>query len=142
MQDIEDRILVKTMDLAGEFGHEAVMRVLLEKGLTPDAAAFGRVDILQYLLELGFGVDTNGSETTQKRFKDAETAVCYAATTGRGEAVRFLIEHGANLDHIRSQPMLPLHRAMRCEHIETPKLLLKHMDVTKLPKKSLMTKLC
>lgn len=91
------------------------------------------MDILQYLLELGFDVDTDDSDTAEGI---VETALCCAAKRGLNTAVRFLVEHGADLNPIREGDpitVLPLREAMDDERIDTVKHLLVHMDLTTLP---------
>lgn len=82
----------------------------LEEAMSPFvlAAEHDRVDILQYLLELGLNVNTHDSNVTGNAVK---TVLCYAAKKGQNNAVRFLIEHGADLNPMRGEEpitMLPL----------------------------------
>lgn len=64
-----------------------------------------------------------------------ETAICLAARGGNLEAVRCLMEYGADTNPVLQggTTMHPLRSAMEWHHIETAKLLLKHMDLTTLP---------
>lgn len=97
------------------------------------AAEVGDVEVLEYLLDV-VGMDIEGGNS------HAETPLFVAAAAGNTEAVRFLLERGANVGTqtkefsgrpyhgmMRSTKALtPLHAAVLYCHVEVVRLLLEH----------------
>ncbi|MBI3395869.1 MAG: ankyrin repeat domain-containing protein, partial [Spirochaetia bacterium] len=92
---------------AAEKGDLPMVRLLVESGIAVDdpdahdawgskhetplmkAAAFGKIDVIRYLIEHGADVDARDTE--------GSTPVMYAAATGEREALRLLLDHGADI---------------------------------------------
>jgi ankyrin repeat protein len=113
------------------FGHEAVVKLLLEKGAEVDskdskhgwtplwwAAGNGHEAVVRLLLEKGADVDSKDS-------RDGRTPLSWAARNGREAVMRLLLEKGAEVDSKDSQGgRTPLSWAARNGHEAVVRLLL------------------
>jgi uncharacterized protein len=126
----EDRALASATDdnglpvvlLALWHQHRDVADALLEAGPelgVPEAAATGRVDRLRELLAAD-------PERLHDRTPEGFTAIGLAAFLGGAEAVRVLLEHGADPNSDAENPMgvRPVHAAAAAHDHESMRLLL------------------
>ena len=90
-------------------------------GFTPlnRAAYYGRVDVLQDLLEADCGA------TLDLRNHRGRTALMLAASTGQVKAISFLVRKGADVNHRDDEGNSPLIFASRDGHAESAKLLIR-----------------
>ncbi|CAJ1395512.1 unnamed protein product [Effrenium voratum] len=114
--------------LAALFGHEALVRCLLEVGVATDApdlngcrplhmAAYaGHLGIVRCLLEAGADKD--------QACAGRSTPLRVAAAKGRKEVVVFLLEAGADKEKADSQGFTPLHVAAEHGQLEVARSLL------------------
>jgi uncharacterized protein len=85
-----------------------------------EAASLGRLDRLRELASDVVGVNA--------RSADGFTALHFAGFFGQGEAARVLIDAGAAVDAVASNPMqvMPLHSAASVRNLEAARHLLEH----------------
>jgi uncharacterized protein len=85
-----------------------------------EAAALGRVERLKELV--------SDRSAVNDRSGDGFTALHFAGFFGQGEAARLLIEAGAAVDAVASNPMkvMPLHSAASARNLEAARHLLEH----------------
>jgi uncharacterized protein len=91
-----------------------------------EAASLGRMDRLKELASDRSAVtDRTGIDV---RSGDGFTALHFAGFFGQGEAARVLIEAGAAVDAVASNPMqvMPLHSAASARNLEAARHLLEH----------------
>ncbi|RAQ54149.1 ankyrin repeat-rich membrane-spanning protein [Aspergillus flavus] len=98
--DIQNRKHEPPLAQAAKYGHEEVVRVLLEQ----------RVDV---------------NRINQNDDKDM-TAVHTAAEHGQDEVVRLLLANGAHIDVKDFWNMTPLHKAAKSDQVKTMQILLNH----------------
>jgi ankyrin repeat protein len=97
-----------------------------------EAASLGRLQRLKVLASDGFGVDgrfaAHDRSAVNARSGDGFTALHFAGFFGQGEAARVLIEAGAAVDAVASNPMqvMPLHSAASARNLEAARHLLEH----------------
>src|SRR5260370_1584327 len=86
-----------------------------------EAAALGRLDRLKQCLPYARS-DINA------RSKDGFTALHFACFFGQPDAARLLLEHGAAVDAVATNPtqVMPLHSAASSRNLEAARLLLEH----------------
>lgn len=126
---IQDRFRGGTaLHWAADYGHETMIRLLLEKGMPVSAedilgrtalqwaAVEGRGAAVKLLLESG--IDVNG------RDYDYVTALHRAVEYGYDDVVRLLLEKGANVNAQDTERTTPLHWAVRWDNLTTARLLL------------------
>lgn len=78
------------------------------------AALQGRLDVVKILVE----------EREAELNKTGWTALHYAASTGQRETVKYLLDHGAEIDALSPNGTTPLMMAVRGGYVDTVKLLL------------------
>ena len=118
----------RALHWAARSGHEAVVRLLLEKGARVDAkdglgstalhlaARSGHEAVVRLLLEKGARVDAKA--------EDGSTALHQAARSGHEAVVRLLLEKGARVDAKDGLGSTALHRAAESGHEAVARLLL------------------
>ena len=128
---------------ASRYGYLEIVKLLVQYGAnlyarTEDgfgdsciqtAAATGKKEVLQFLLDKGVPVDY--------RNKYGETALGYAAWFGQYDTAKMLIQRGADVnDHITNLDLrTPLHSAAYEGHVNVVELLLDHgADINALDK--------
>jgi len=86
-----------------------------------EAAAIGRLDRLKQCLR-------DDPSAIHSLSKDGFTALHFACFFGQPEAVRLLIESGAAVDAVATNPtkVMPLHSAASARNLEAARLLLEH----------------
>jgi len=86
-----------------------------------EAAALGRLDRLKQCLR-------DDPSAIDSLSKDGFTALHFACFFGQPEAVRLLIESGAAVDAVATNPtkVMPLHSAASARNLEAARLLLEH----------------
>jgi ankyrin repeat protein len=84
-----------------------------------EAAALGRLDRLQQCLR-------DAASAINSRSKDGFTALHFACFFGQPDAARLLIENGAAVDAVATNPtqVMPLHSAASSRNLEAARLLL------------------
>nr|MDO8110325.1 ankyrin repeat domain-containing protein [Candidatus Sigynarchaeota archaeon] len=120
---------------AAEKGDLAIVKMLHEAGVDINentggregsplmkAAAFGKVEVIKYLLD-------NGADITARDAKGS-TALLYAASEGEDEAVRILLERGALINEKNDLNWNALMQACFKGHYSTAKLLLERGSPT------------
>jgi uncharacterized protein len=90
-----------------------------------EAASLGRMERLKELADRSAVTDRSGINA---RSGDGFTALHFAGFFGQGEAARVLIEAGAAVDAVASNPMqvMPLHSAASARNLEAARHLLEH----------------
>ena len=85
-----------------------------------EAASLGKLERLQECCR--------GNSLLASHSKDGFTALHFACYFGQSEAARLLIENGAAVDAVASNPMklMPLHSAASARNLEAARLLLEH----------------
>lgn len=85
-----------------------------------EAASIGRMERLKEL--------ASGKEAVNGRSGDGFTVLHFACFFGQGEAARMLIEAGAAVDAVASNPtkVMPLHSAASARNLEAARHLLEH----------------
>tara|TARA_R110002096_G_scaffold169222_3_gene340756 strand:- start:1519 stop:2196 length:678 start_codon:yes stop_codon:yes gene_type:complete len=85
----------------------------LEKsqGLLCNAAQYGPVDVLDYLMKLGY-------DNIEEAVSNGRTPLHVAALTGRLDTVKWFVEKGANVNNIDSFGTTPIEMARRNGHTE------------------------
>lgn len=91
------------------------------------AALYGRLDILEYLLQLG--CDVNARHYCSSG--EVKTAIYSAAQADKANTIRFLLEHGAEVSPMMLTNMLRI--ALWQHHRKSTKFLLEHVDLTTIP---------
>ena len=100
-----------------------------------EATAMGRLDRLQGCIGDASAINSRSldsrsldSRSLDSRSKDGFTALHFACFFGQGEAARLLIEAGAAVDAVSTNPMhlMPLHSAASARNLEAARLLLEH----------------
>jgi ankyrin repeat protein len=84
------------------------------------AAFFGKLEIVQYLLD--HGADVNLAAKNSARV----TALHGAVTRGAAEIVEFLLDHGANPNALQESGFAPLHSAAAAGQEAIARLLVEH----------------
>ena len=86
-----------------------------------EAAALGRLDRLKQCLR-------DAASAINSRSKDGFTALHFACFFGQPDAARLLIENGAAVDAVATNPtqVMPLHSAASSRNLEAARLLLDH----------------
>ncbi|KAF6238464.1 hypothetical protein HO173_003431 [Letharia columbiana] len=114
--------------LAAQWGHEDVVRLLIEKGADIDskdrrgrtslseAAGEGREDMVRLLIEKGADIDSKDH--------GGQTSLSEAAGERREDMVRLLIEKGADIDSKDVMEVTPLLRAVKWGHKDMIRLLI------------------
>jgi uncharacterized protein len=84
-----------------------------------EAAALGRLDRLKQCL-------TDAASAINSRSKDGFTALHFACFFGQPDAARLLLENGAAVDAVATNPtqVMPLHSAASSRNLEAARLLL------------------
>ncbi|KAM4054568.1 ankyrin repeats (3 copies) domain-containing protein [Hirsutella rhossiliensis] len=110
---------------AARIGHEAVVRLLLDKGASVEvqgqsmaalcwAALNGHESVVRLLLDKGASVEVQGQSATP---------LCWAALNGHESVVRLLLDKGASVE-VQGQSATPLCWAARNGHESVVRLLL------------------
>jgi ankyrin repeat protein len=104
-------------------GQRDLAKVIAERKLELDifeAASLGRIKILEKLLGDASAINAYS--------KDGFTALHFACYFGQPEAAGLLIEKGARVDAVASNPtkVMPLHSAASSRNLEAARLLLNH----------------
>ncbi len=110
-------------------GQRDLAEAVASKKKAPDifeAAALGRMERLKELASDASAV--NDCSAVNARSADGFTALHFAGFFGHGEAARVLIEAGAAVDAVASNPMqvMPLHSAASARNLEAARHLLEH----------------
>ncbi|CAM9716869.1 unnamed protein product, partial [Hapterophycus canaliculatus] len=113
-------------------GHTAVARALLDAGAKKNvrygeeqvspldvAAHQGHVEVLGLMIEHGGGTDVNASGAT------GYSPIHFAASAGRGEAVKLLLRHGADRHLLEGKGYSPVCFAAMNNHLAVMQILLK-----------------
>ncbi|KAK8923034.1 Ankyrin repeat domain-containing protein 50 [Metarhizium anisopliae] len=131
--DIRDRDRRTPLSWAARNGHEAVVKLLIEKGANTEttesyygqtpllwAARNGHKAVVKLLIEKGANI-----ETTESYY--GQTPLFWAAGNGHEAVVKLLLENGANID-VRNNRygQTPLSRASKNGHEAVVKLLLEN----------------
>jgi ankyrin repeat protein len=95
-----------------------------------EATSLGRLDRVQQLLDED-AIHEGGlrdAATIDARSKDGFTALHFACFFGQPDAARLLIERGAAVDAVATNPtqVMPLHSAASAGNLEAARLLLEH----------------
>ncbi len=88
----------------------------IETGIMPLLFPFDTGDIIKFLREVIF-------EVIAEDAPDGTTALHFAADCGNVEAVKWLIDHGANRQAQDKQGYMPIHRAVFNGHVDAVKCL-------------------
>lgn len=118
--------------------HFEIAKALLEKGANVhemedesgwtalhEAAAKNRIDFAQLLVEFGVDVNATAHANTERGFNDfGDTPLIVAACNGHLEMVKFLVDHGANINKSDNNGITPLHGAVNNDCLEVVKYLL------------------
>lgn len=79
------------------------------KGLLCNAAQYGPVEVLDYLIELGY-------DDIEEAVSNGRTPLHVAAIAGRLDAVKWLVEKGANINNLDSFGTTPVEMARKNNH--------------------------
>jgi uncharacterized protein len=121
--DARDPDGVAAVRLALYYRRPEISRALVEHGAAldvHDAAASGRIDRLKALVAMDRAV-------VNRLSMDGATPLGLAAFLANCETVQFLLDHGADIDMLCTNPAFPftaLHSAMAAGHRDTVDLLL------------------
>ncbi|KAK1242838.1 hypothetical protein MKX08_005650 [Trichoderma sp. CBMAI-0020] len=132
----DKKFLSTCLEPAIQFGHEAIVELLLRKGADMNvifftrygptgykplhvAAKYGQGKIVKLLLDNGVDIDTQAEEPKQHY-----APLHVAAKRGQMEIVKLLLDRGANVDAKFSTGKTPLHVAIKFDQEEIVELLL------------------
>eukprot|EP01122_Echinamoeba_exundans_P001139 TRINITY_DN11101_c0_g1_i1.p1 TRINITY_DN11101_c0_g1~~TRINITY_DN11101_c0_g1_i1.p1 ORF type:complete len:216 (-),score=42.91 TRINITY_DN11101_c0_g1_i1:27-674(-) len=87
-----------------------------------DAAAKGKVDILKHCIE-------ENHQDVDEQDQAQNTPLHWAASSGKDEAIKYLLEKGANINARNKLGDTALHRAVWRSHLSTVQILLDCPDV-------------
>lgn len=114
---------VSAARLAIYYRHPEIAQLLIDRGATLDvydAAACGRIESLRELV-------ARDPEAVNRRSGDGATALGLAAFFGHLEAVKLLLDRGAQIDRPATNPafpFVPIHSAMSAGHQQIVEFLL------------------
>lgn len=136
MKTDDKGFLSTCLEPAVQFGHEAIVKLLLRKGADVNvvfftdfgptgykplhvAAQYGQEKIVKLLLDKGVDIDTQAEEP-----KSHYAPLHVAAKYGQMEIIKLLLDRGAKVDAKFSTGKTPLHVAIKFDQEEIAELLL------------------
>ncbi|KAL3468663.1 ankyrin repeat-containing domain protein [Aspergillus californicus] len=126
----DDRVDINALDpdrwsplsYAVRRGNRAAVRLLLESGADAGIQHVDGVTPLNMAVAQGDEVIVRMILKVTPRHRE----LCLAASTGRANIVRLLLDHGADVNEEDGYGRTPLDRAGKAGHVDVEEILLKH----------------